>query len=62
MSEGLLAFAAFGAGITVVGLYLVSLYLVVDALLDRLANKNNHEFEQTSGAGVGVCAALPIIR
>jgi hypothetical protein len=38
MPEGLLiaflTFAAFGAGITVVGLY-----LVVDALLDRLTNK-----------------------
>jgi hypothetical protein len=48
MSEGLLTFAAFGAGMTVIGLYLVCLYLVADALLDRLANKNNHEFEQTS--------------
>jgi hypothetical protein len=37
MSEGLLTFAAFGAGMTVIGLYLVCLYLVADALLDRLA-------------------------
>lgn len=46
MSEGLLTVAAFGAGMTVIGLYLVCLYLVADALLDRLANKNNHELSR----------------
>jgi hypothetical protein len=39
MSEGLLTFAAFSAGMTGIGLYLVVLSLAVDALLDRLAPK-----------------------
>ena len=37
MSEGLLTFAAFGAGMS--GIYLIVLSLAVDALLDRLAQK-----------------------
>jgi hypothetical protein len=36
MPEGLLTFAAFGAGMIGIGVYLVGLYFVVDALLDRL--------------------------
>ena len=45
MPEGLLTVAVFAAGMTGIGLYLVGLYLVglnlaVDALLDRLANRN----------------------
>ena len=39
MPEGLLTFAALGAGMTGIGLYLVVLSLALDALLDRLAQK-----------------------
>jgi hypothetical protein len=40
MPEGLLTIAVFAAGMTGIGLYLVGLNLAVDALLDRLANRN----------------------
>lgn len=39
MPEGLWTFAALGAGMTGIGLYLIVLSLAVDALLDRLAQK-----------------------
>lgn len=46
MPEGLLTLAAFGAGMTVIGSYLVALYLVADALLDRLTSKSGRDLEQ----------------
>jgi hypothetical protein len=40
MPKELLTIAIFATGMTGIGLYLVGLNLVVDASLDRLANRN----------------------
>jgi len=40
MSEGFLTIAGFGAGGIGIGVYLVGLYLFVDALLNRLGKRS----------------------